>query len=300
MARKILLIDDDRMQFRLLQAHFKNFRRGRYELDWASTFKEGLEKLIHGTHEACLLDYQLGERNGLELIHEAVARGCFTPIIFLTAESAEHVDIEAMNAGALDYLVKGEITPRMVERSLRYALKLSETLAALRRMATHDELTGLLNRREFERILMEEDERVRRFKGALSLVMVDIDHFKSVNDTDGHSVGDVVLREVARRVANEVRTVDRAVRFGGEELALVLMQTDRAGAIDVAKRVVAAVAKTPVFVNEKLSLKVTVSAGAAAMPVDADSGLSLLNAADKALYAAKSRGRNRAVSFHNL
>ena len=300
MARTILLIDDDRMQFRLLQAHFKNFRRGRYELDWAATYEDGLEKLLHGTHEACLLDYQLGDRNGLELIHEAVARGCFTPIIFLTAETAEHVDMEAMNAGALDYLVKGEITPRMVERSLRYALKLSETLGALRRMATRDELTGLLNRREFERILMEEDERVRRFKIALSLVMVDIDHFKAVNDTHGHTVGDIVLREVARRVAGEVRTVDRAVRFGGEELVLILMQTDRVGAIDVAKRVVTSVAQEPVFVNEKLSLKVTVSAGAAAMPVDADSGLALLNAADKALYAAKSRGRNRAVSFHNL
>jgi diguanylate cyclase (GGDEF)-like protein len=300
MPRKILLIDDDRMQFRLLQAHFKNFRRGRYELDWAATYEEGLEKLLHGMHAACLLDYQLGDRNGLELIHEAVARGCFTPIVFLTAETAEHVDIEAMNAGALDYLVKGEITPRMVERSLRYALKLSETLEALRRMATRDQLTGLLNRREFERILMEEDERVRRFKMSLSLVMVDIDHFKSVNDTHGHSVGDIVLREVARRVADEVRTVDRAVRFGGEELVLILVQTERAGAIDTAKRVVAAVAREPVFVSESLSLKVTVSAGAAAMPADADSGLALLNAADKALYAAKARGRNRALSFHTL
>ena len=300
MARKILLIDDDRLQFRLLQAHFKNFKGERYDLEWAATYEEGLEKLLHGMHAACLLDYQLGERNGLELIQEAVARGCLTPIVFLTAETAVRVDIEAMNAGALDYLVKGEITPRMVERSLRYALKLSETLGALRRLATRDELTGLLNRREFERILTEEDERVRRFKHALSLVMIDIDHFKSVNDTHGHSAGDVVLREVARRVAGEVRTVDRAVRFGGEELVLILVQTERAGAIDVAKRAVAAVASKPVDVSESLSLNVTVSAGAAAMPVDADSGLALLNAADKALYAAKSRGRNCAVSFHSL
>jgi diguanylate cyclase (GGDEF)-like protein len=78
------------------------------------------------------------------------------------------------------------------------------------------------------------------------------------------------------------------------------MQTDRVGALDLAKRVVAAVAQDPVVVNEKLSIKVTVSAGSAAMPTDADSGLALLNAADKALYAAKSRGRNRALSFHSL
>jgi len=299
-ARRILLIDDDRMQFRLLQAHFKNFSGEAYALDWAATYEEGLEKLLFGTHAACLLDYQLGERDGLQLIREAVARGCLTPIVFLTAETAERVDIEAMNAGALDYLVKGEITPRMIERSLRYALKLSETLEALRRLATRDQLTGLLNRREFERILPEEEERARRFEHPLALVMVDIDHFKLVNDTHGHTAGDVVLREVARRLTEEVRTVDRVVRFGGEELVLILVQTDRAGALDVARRVCAAVEKEPVLVGHTIALNVTVSAGAAALPADAASGLSLLNAADKALYAAKSRGRNRAVAFNDL
>ncbi len=300
MARKILLIDDDRMQARLVQAHFKNFQGERYELDWAATYEQGLESLLHGTHAACLLDYQLGERNGLELIREAVARGCRTPIVFLTAESAERIDVAAMNAGALDYLVKGEITPRMIERSLRYALKLGETLEALRRMATRDQLTGLLNRREFERVLNEEDERVRRFKHSLALVMVDIDHFKSVNDTHGHPAGDAVLREVSRRVADEVRTVDRAFRFGGEEIALLLMQTDRAGALDLAKRACRAVERDPIIVSDTIALNVTVSAGAAAMPVDAGTGYELLNAADKALYAAKAAGRNRAVAFNEL
>jgi diguanylate cyclase (GGDEF)-like protein len=300
MARTILLIDDDRMQFRLLQAHFKNFQGERYELEWAANYEDGLAKLLRGMHAACLLDYQLGARNGLDLIHEAVAQGCRTPIVFLTAETAERIDVAAMNAGALDYLVKGEITPRMIERSLRYALKLGETLEALRRMATRDQLTGLLNRREFERVINEEDERVRRFKQSVALVMVDIDHFKSVNDTHGHSAGDVVLREVARRVADEVRTVDRAFRFGGEELALLLMQTDRVGAHDLAKRACRAVERDPIIVSDTIALNITVSAGSAAMPADANSGLSLLNAADKALYAAKGRGRNRAVAFDAL
>ena len=300
MPRKILLIDDDRMQHRLVQAHFRNFQGEKYELESAATYEEGLTKLLHGTHAACLLDYQLGEKNGLQLIREAVARGCTTPIVFLTAETAQRIDIDAMNAGALDFLVKGEITPRLLERSLRYALKLSETLEALRRMATRDQLTGLLNRREFERILSEEDERVRRFKHSLSLVMVDIDHFKAVNDTYGHSAGDVVLREVARRVADRVRTVDRAVRFGGEELVLILVQTDPMGAKDVAARVVKSVGRDPIIVRDNLVLNVTVSAGSAGMPADATSGPALLNAADKALYAAKARGRNRAVAFHEI
>jgi diguanylate cyclase (GGDEF)-like protein len=300
MARKILLIDDDRLQFHLSKAHFGKFQGEHYELEWASTYEDGLAQLMSGAHVACLLDYQLGERDGLQLIREAVAQGCRTPIVFLTAETAERVDVAAMEAGALDYLVKGEITSRTLERSLRYALKLGDTLEALRRLATRDQLTGLLNRREFDRILNEEEERVRRFKHSLGLVMVDIDHFKAVNDTHGHSAGDVVLREVARRAAAEVRTVDRALRYGGEELALILVQTDRAGALDLARRVCKAIEREPVIVSDTLALNITASAGAAAIPEDADTGLKLLNAADKALYAAKAGGRNRAKGFSDL
>lgn len=300
MKREILLIDDDRMQFRLTQAHFKNFPGEQFDLEWAETFEEGLAKLLSGEYAACLLDYQLGPRNGLELIRQAVAKGCRTPIVFLTAESSERVDIEAMNAGALDYLVKGEITSRTLERSLRYALKLGETLEALRRLATRDQLTGLFNRREFERIMAEEEERSRRFGHPLSLLMIDIDRFKWINDTHGHPVGDAVLREVARRLAEEVRSVDRVARFGGEEFAVVLMEAGGEAAFEMARRVCAAIEREPVLVNETLPLNVTVSAGAASLPEDARTGESLVAAADKALYAAKGAGRNCAMAFGRL
>lgn len=300
MKRRILLIDDDRMQFRLTQAHFKNFPGEQFDLEWAETFEDGLARLLSGEYAACLLDYQLGPRNGLELIRQAVAKGCRTPIVFLTAESSERVDIEAMNAGALDYLVKGEITSRTLERSLRYALKLGETLEALRRLATRDQLTGLLNRREFERILAEEEERSRRFGHPLSLLMIDIDHFKWINDTHGHPVGDTVLREVARRLSGEVRSVDRVARFGGEEFVVVLMETNRDAAITMARRVCAAIERAPVIANETLPLNVTVSAGTASLPDDAKTGEALVAAADKALYAAKSVGRNCAMAFGKL
>lgn len=300
MTRKILLIDDDRLQFRLTQAHFKNFQGERFELEWAETYEEGLARLVSGDYAACLLDYQLGPRNGLELIRKAVAVGCRTPIIFLTAESSERVDIEAMNAGALDYLVKGEISSRSLERSLRYALKLGETLEALRRLATRDQLTGLLNRREFDRLLAEEEERSRRFGHPLGLVMVDIDHFKRVNDTHGHPVGDAVLREVARRLAAEARSVDRVARFGGEEFGMIIMESDGAAAFDIARRVCAAVQREPILAKDTLPLNVTISAGAASLPRDARTAEELVAAADKALYAAKAMGRNAALAFERL
>ncbi|MDP3073853.1 MAG: GGDEF domain-containing response regulator [Opitutaceae bacterium] len=300
MSRRILLIDDDRLQHRLLQAHFQTFKTGLYTLDGASTYEDGLAKLRSGAYAACLLDYQLGERDGLQLIRDAVAAGCRTPIIFLTAETADDIDLAAMNAGALDYLVKGEITPRMVERSLRYALKLADSLEALRQLATRDELTGLLNRRELDRVLAEECERDLRFGHEFALIMLDVDHFKAVNDRHGHPAGDAVLKEVARRLTAEIRTVDRAARFGGEEFAVVVTESDAATALEIARRICATIAREPVGLPSGEKLSVTISAGVAALPRDSRTDGALIAAADKALYAAKQRGRNRAVDFTAL
>jgi diguanylate cyclase (GGDEF)-like protein len=298
--RKILMIDDDRLQFRVTQANFTKFQGELYELEWSSSYEDGLAKILAGGYEACLLDYQLGPKDGLQLIREALAAGCRTPIVFLTAESSPQVDIEAMNAGALDYLVKGEITPRSLERSLRYALKLGETLEALRQLATRDQLTGLLNRREFDRIMAEEAERCRRFGQPLALVMVDIDHFKAVNDTHGHQAGDAVLRAIAKTLTGQLRTVDRVARIGGEEFALVLMQTGRSAATEVAQRVVEAVAASPVVIESGASLRLTISAGVAVLPEDVSWLELLIGAADRSLFAAKRGGRNRVMTHAEL
>ena len=285
MPRTILLINDDRLQHRLTQAHFGAFQGERFGLEVAATYEDGLARLLSGRHAACLLDYQLGERDGLQLIREAADRGCATPIIFLTAESAERVDLAAMEAGALDYLVKGEITPRSLERSLRYALRLGETLAELRRLATTDPLTGLLNRREFDRLLAEESARARRSGHPLGLVLVDVDHFKRINDSRGHAAGDAVLRGLAERITRAARSVDRIARIGGDELAVLLPQTDPAGALATARGICA----------EARSAGDTVSAGAAALAGATCESEVLLAAADRALYAAKGQGRDRAV-----
>jgi two-component system cell cycle response regulator len=300
MIRKILLIDDDAGRFRLTEAQVRNFRAAQYELDWAPDYVSGLAKLLGGAYAACLLDFQLGDRDGIQLIHEAAARGCRTPIVFLTAESSTDVDIEAMHAGAMDYLVKGELTVEALERSLRYAVKLGDTLEALHRQATHDELTGLRNRREFDRILARELERARRFGQPLALVMVDLDHFKSVNDRHGHPAGDLVLQEVARRLGAESRSVDWVSRFGGEEFAVIAVQADRPAALAAAQRLCAAVAAGPIAAGAGLQLDATASGGVAVFPDDGAGAAELVTAADRALYAAKAAGRNCVVSFDTL
>jgi two-component system cell cycle response regulator len=274
----------------------QNFRGGAFELDGAQTYQEGLKKLLSGKYAVCLLDYRLDAQDGLALLREARIAGGETPVIILTADDSEEVDIAAMEAGAVDYLVKATINPRLLERSIRYALKLGETLAQLRQLAQRDELTRLLNRREFSRILNEEWDRSVRFKRPFALVMVDIDHFKKINDTHGHQVGDEVLRHVASLLAGQVRTVDRVARYGGEEFALIMIETDGKNAAEHIKRLGVLLAETPCFVESRnLTVEVTLSAGVATSIGDATSATDLVGVADKALYAAKKGGRNRIV-----
>ncbi len=298
--RRVLLIDDDRLQCQLTKASMAQFWLEKFEVDWADTYEEGLKKLLSGEFSACLLDYQLGERDGLMLLREALAAGCRVPIIFLTAEKDDSIDLKAMDAGALDYLIKGEINSRTLERTLRYAVRLADTMEALRKLATHDELTGLLNRREFGRVLTEEYERSRRFGRPFSLVTLDLDYFKAINDKHGHPAGDLVLKTMAQRVSRQLRSVDRFARVGGEEFAIVLTEVDHVTAGEVARRIVEMMARKPVQLADGTLLTVTVSAGSASLPRNATESAALVQIADRALYEAKARGRNRAIAAVEL
>jgi diguanylate cyclase (GGDEF)-like protein len=159
-------------------------------------------------------------------------------------------------------------------------------------MAVRDGLTGLYNRRAFDEQLSHALGREDRQKGRLGLVLLDIDHFKKLNDTFGHPAGDAVLRHTAHVVEQHLRRADEAARFGGEEFALILPATDEAGALRLAERVRAGVEKAQ-LVFEGARLSVTVSLGVAVWPSDGKDAETLLAAADRALYAAKQSGRNR-------
>jgi diguanylate cyclase (GGDEF)-like protein len=162
------------------------------------------------------------------------------------------------------------------------------------RQAVTDDLTGLFNHRRFQEVVTTEIERARRFEQPLGLVMLDIDDFKEVNDTYGHQQGDVVLREVARVLHDSSREIDEPARYGGEELAVALPQTDLEGAHLLAERVRAGIAalELPRLDGEGV-IKVTASFGVAAMPESAGGKEDLIAAADAALYKAKGAGKNR-------
>ena len=171
--------------------------------------------------------------------------------------------------------------------------KLAQSQALLRELSTRDSLTGLVNYRELHRQLADEMDRSRRYGRPFSLVMLDIDHFKSINDTYGHLAGDKALRALAALIRGEVRPTDVVARYGGEEFVLALPETAGTGAVTLAERLRVRVAGHALAVTADHTISMTVSIGVASYPDGANSVQKLLSAADQALYAAKSAGRNR-------
>lgn len=167
--------------------------------------------------------------------------------------------------------------------------------ADLRRMAIHDALTGLFNRREFRTRLHQEIERSRRYAHSFALLLIDADHFKAVNDTHGHPAGDQALREIARVLADSTRPVDTVARYGGEEFALLLPETQGEGAFITAERIRRTMEAVTISLDDGVRLKLTVSIGIGLFPQHGPNADHLFARADAALYEAKEQGRNRVV-----
>lgn len=166
------------------------------------------------------------------------------------------------------------------------------------RMAITDGLTGLFNHREFQRRLDEEINRCRRYNRVFALLMLDIDHFKSFNDTYGHRVGDAVLKTTGSIIRAETRNVDYAARYGGEEFAVILPETDRDGGYLVAERIRSRIFERPFTTPKGEKALLTISIGVASFPLDADNREDIIVMTDQALYFAKESGRNYVCKYN--
>ena len=233
------------------------------------------------------------------------------PIIMLTAKDAVADKVAGLEAGADDYLPKpfneSELNARIYvhlrtksqQDELRQKNRqLEDMLTRVESLAIMDSLTGLYNRRRFETILANEVKRAMRYQSPLSCMMIDVDHFKKVNDARGHQEGDAVLREIAQRIQASIREVDTAARWGGEEFTILSPNTPKENAKLAAIRILKAVSQHP-FSGFNQG-QITVSIGIASLPAPSiDSEDKLVNAADVALYEAKKNGRNRVeFNFH--
>jgi two-component system cell cycle response regulator len=249
--------------------------------------------------EIAILDWMMPGLDGPEVCRRVRAAGAepYRYLILLTSKSGRDDLVDGLNAGADEYLSKPfeptELRARLrvAERLIDLQWQLIEARDALHHQATRDGLTGALNRRAALDSLRDELARARRKRSGVGLVMLDLDHFKRVNDTLGHLAGDAVLIEAAQRMCQELRTYDQLGRFGGEEFVVVVPDTDPAGAASVAERMREVIAGRPVWA-EGHSVHVTASLGVAWTPGDAEAD-DLVREADEALYAAKRAGRDR-------
>jgi diguanylate cyclase (GGDEF)-like protein len=197
------------------------------------------------------------------------------------------------DAGALPEAAQKELA--MLALQSAEALLRTRLYEQAERLATTDGLTGLLNRRTFNAQLHGRLREAQRYNRPLSLLLLDVDHFKKVNDTYGHPTGDAVLKGIARIAQKQARETDMVARYGGEEIALVLPETDARGAQAIAERIRKVVGATT-HPSDHGSVQVTVSIGLATWPGPGESAEAVLEAADRALYRAKQDGRNRVVA----
>ena len=231
------------------------------------------------------------------VVGSALARSILSPLGVLEAGAARF--------GAGDRSYRVSLATRDELEQLGHAFNaMAENLAKSQKMLEElsalDGLTGLFNYREFHRRLAEEAQRSWRYDRPFSLLILDIDGFKGVNDTYGHLAGDEALRGIAVLIRREVRPVDEVARYGGEEFAILLPETPAPGAFAMAERIRDIVATQPITIAPGRTVGLTVSIGVATYPHDADSEEKLIGAADQALYAAKNAGRNRVCQWVKL
>ncbi|AFG36810.1 diguanylate cyclase [Spirochaeta africana] len=322
-----VLIVDDQPENIAIAAN--NLKSDEISLSFASTGREALERLEHLQVDLFLLDIMMPEMDGYELCRIIKQKPEYktVPVIFLTAKTDQSSLLTGFDAGAVDYISKpffgeelrhrvhAQLELRFAQRQLEsfsnqlnlQILKAMQTEQALQQkqeelerankalseMASYDPLTGLLNRRKGWDYIEYEAERSDREQRSIGCLLLDIDHFKQINDSLGHDTGDQVLAQLACTMKSALRKQDIIVRWGGEEFLIALPETDIQGALTAAEKIHQAIAGESWPTS---SGQLTVSIGATAKDA-AEPWNTTISRADKALYTAKESGRNRTCSL---
>ena len=301
---RILVVDDEESLRELLHSLLTD--EG-YQVTTASSAEEALELFSPTPYPVVLADIRLEGMNGIDLLRKIKALNEDSQVVLITSHASLNTAIEALRAGVYDYIIKPFDDLEQITTLVRHAWEkaqlvlenrhLIEKLQAnnkiLRELAVIDGLTHLYNHRFFQESLAKHLSLSKRNKRTLSLLFIDVDHFKHYNDTHGHPEGDNVLKALAELMSKRLRTSDLIARYGGEEFVILLPETNKAGALVVAENLRKSVESHTFKDEESQPLgKVTISIGVAVFPETATEESDLIRKADQALYKAKNEGRN--------
>jgi diguanylate cyclase (GGDEF)-like protein len=289
----VLVIDDSPDVHRLLRARL---RHEEIDLIGADNGRSGLERARTARPAMILLDLDMPDMDGFEVLRHLKNDQATLdiPVIVLSGLQSAQDKVMAFDLGAVDYITKPFNLTELRVR-VRSALKMYRLVQMLAQCAQIDGLTGLWNRAYFDKRWSDEVAAAQRHERALSLAMIDADHFKSVNDTFGHPAGDAVLQGIAKTLQRECRQEDVACRYGGEEFALIMPDTGPGDALRVCERIRMCLAEIvwPRHPERPVTVSVGLAGGSPKGDVDA---AKWLEAADRNLYTAKKAGRNRTLA----
>jgi diguanylate cyclase (GGDEF)-like protein len=304
-SNTILVVDDVPVNIQLLVTYLS--AEG-YDVVSAKDGHDAMKAVKEHQPDLVLLDVMMPKMNGFEVCEVIKSDDAtkFIPVILVTALNEPEDKVKGMESGADDFLTKPfnklELLVRV--RSLlrikhlhdelqEKVIELQRTKEELRHLAITDGLTSLYNYRYFKEQLLQELNRAQRHKLNISVVMIDIDHFKQYNDKNGHPAGDLVLKEIAYLLKANIRNIDLAARYGGEEFSLILIETDKSPAGIVAEKIRKLVEEHGfAYESSQPDGKLTISTGVATFPEDGEDFDTLVSQADQRLYRAKEAGRN--------
>lgn len=299
--RRILVVDDDPSSREIVA---KALEYEGYQTRQCENGVEGLKVLNEWSPHLVLLDVNMPGLNGLETLARLRVRDEYIAVIFVSADCQRDDVIRGLDAGSDDYVCKPFDVMELMSR-VRSQLRIKDLNDNLKRandrlkeLVDIDDLTGLFNMRSLYKKLDFELDRARRYNRSVSAIMMDLDHFKKVNDRNDHLFGSYVLSEVGKIIRANIRKVDFAARYGGDEFLVVLTEINLEGAKTFANRLRTRIAETH-FKSDNFQIDLTASLGLALVnPTEIDcDARALVRFADRALYMAKENGRNRVETY---
>lgn len=293
---KLLLVEDNQADVEFLAASLRRQRASDVDMVNVRSLASATERIGSEKFDIVLLDLHLPDASGLDCIDAIQAIDNEIPIVVLSSQDDEEFAVSILNKGAQDYLVKWEGQGRTILRSVRYAIERKRSELRLNYMAQFDALTGIPNRQYFNDQLTRATARARRDGRKVTLLFLDLDGFKVVNDTLGHDAGDRLLKEVASRIQRSVRTGDVVARLGGDEFAVLLEGLNGPLEVETMANSLLALISQPYHIADR-QLDITTSIGITMYPNDSADTQMLLKNADIAMYQAKENGRNNVTFF---